>query len=147
MKDLTRRRRHLVSALIVAGTLLIAGPASIGPASAAVHRETRYSEMCRFDWSRGTWQLRQLIKCAARRWKVPGGPDKALSVARCESRFNPKAYNSGGFAGVFQQATYYWPGRARVYGFRDWSVFNGRANIIVSIRMAHREGWAPWACA
>jgi hypothetical protein len=78
---------------------------------------------------------------------VAGGPDKAVAVARCESNLNAKAYNSGGYAGVFQQAVNYWPGRSKTFGFKHWSVFNGRANIIVSIRMAHRYGWSAWGCA
>ncbi len=101
---------------------------------------------CRIDWQQGSQQVKQLIRCAARRWQVPGGPDKAISVARCESRLSPKAYNPGGYAGVYQQSMRYWKGRARDYGFPDWSVYNGRANVIVSIRMAHRYGWGPWGC-
>jgi hypothetical protein len=67
-------------------------------------------------------------------------------MARCESHLNPRAYNSGGYAGLFQQSTRYWPGRADHFGLDDCSVFNGRANIIVSVRMAHASGsWSPWA--
>ena len=69
-----------------------------------------------------------------------------MSVARCESGFRPRAY-SGGNAGVFQQRVVYWRGRARRFGFRGWSVYNGRANVIVSIRMAHTTGWGDWSCA
>ncbi len=61
-------------------------------------------------------------------------------------RFNPKAYGSGD-GGVFQQAIQYWPGRAKEYGFPGWSMYKGRANVIVSIRMAHRNGWGAWSCA
>jgi hypothetical protein len=28
-----------------------------------------------------------------------------------------------------------------------WRFYNGRANVIVSIRMAHRNGWGAWSCA
>ena len=42
-------------------------------------------------------------------------------------------------------STGYWPGRAEQWGQDDRSVFNGRANIIVSVRMAHAAGsWSPW---
>ena len=44
-------------------------------------------------------------------------------------------------AGIYQHLRHYWPGRARVYGFRGWSAFNARANIIVTMRMVHRGGW------
>jgi len=50
-------------------------------------------------------------------------------------------------AGVHQHALKYWADRAETYGFPDWSVYNGRANVIVSIRMAHRHGWGAWSCA
>jgi hypothetical protein len=103
--------------------------------------------ICDYDWRRSTYQLKRMIRCAARRWRVGGGPDKAVSVARCESRFDPDAYNPGGYAGVYQQATRYWRTRAATYGFRDYSVYNGRANVVVSVRMAHREGWGAWSCA
>jgi hypothetical protein len=38
----------------------------------------------------------------------------------------------------------YWPGRAAAYGFPGWSAFNARANIIVTMEMAQRDGWGPW---
>lgn len=102
---------------------------------------------CSIDWRDGKAAVTKLIRCAARHWHVPGGPDTAVSVARCESGLDPEAFNRAGYAGVYQQATRYWKTRARSYGFPDWSVFNGRANVIVSIRMAHRFGWGAWGCA
>ena len=135
------RRRHglLVAALSI--TMLLALP--VAPASAA----NRVKDwLCDYRWRDRTYQVKQLIRCAARRWTVPGGPGEALSVARCESGFDPRAYGSGN-AGVFQQRVVYWRGRARTWGFPGASVYNGRANIIVSIRMAHAGGWDAWACA
>ena len=146
MKVLTYMRRHLLTALMIAALVAAAGLASSATRHTTARTRITY-RICSYDWSKGTWQLRQLVKCAARHWHVAGGPHKAVSVAKCESRLNPKAYNPGGYAGVFQQSTHYWPGRARAYGFRRWSVYNGRANIIVSVRMAHSEGWGPWSCA
>ena len=78
---------------------------------------------------------------------MTGGPDKAIRVARCESHFDPSAYNPAGYLGVFQQARMYWPDRADHYGFDGRSAYNGRANVIVSIRMAHSSGWSAWGCA
>jgi hypothetical protein len=102
--------------------------------------------VCDFDWRAGTWQIKQLIKCAASRWDSPGTPDQAVAVADCESNLNPRAYSSSGYAGLFQQSTRYWQVRADQWGQDDRSVFDGRANIIVSIRMAHASGsWSPWA--
>jgi len=136
-------RRALVAALASASLL--------APATTAVAREAMIVpvRVCDYDWRAGTWHVKQLIRCAARRWDSPGTPGQAISVARCESNLNPRAYNSGGYAGLFQQSTMYWPGRAEQWGQDDRSVFNGRANIIVSVRMAHAAGsWSPWVgCA
>jgi hypothetical protein len=128
----------LVAALAI--SMLFALPS--GPASAG---DRVKDWVCDYRWRDSTHQIKRLIRCAARRWSVPGGPAKALSVARCESNFDPGAYGSGN-AGVFQQAVPYWPGRARAYGFPSVSVYNGRANVIVSIRMAHAGGWGAWSC-
>jgi len=135
-------RRSLFSAAL-AVALLLAAPA--GPGTAAARRSTVAWSLCRIDWRDGAPEVKRLIRCAARKWRVPGGAPKALAVAGCESGFDPNAYGSGN-AGVFQQAVPYWSGRAKEYGFPGWSVYNGRANVIVSIRMAHRSGWGAWTC-
>jgi hypothetical protein len=165
MTTLTRYRRSFAAALMLtllltAAPLISAAGASTGNSSTSSTSTTGSTatttdgttsrmlsrRICDIDWNRSTYQLKRLIRCAARRWDVAGGPDKAVRVARCESRLDPDAYNSGGYAGVYQQATKYWPSRATIYGFRDYSVYNGRANVMVSVRMAHRGGWGPWAC-
>jgi hypothetical protein len=137
----SNRRRHGVLAAALAMTMTFALPA--GPASAA---GSVNDSVCDFRWRDSTYQLKRLIRCAARRWAVPGGPDKAIAVARCESHLDPFAYASGN-AGLFQQAVLYWPSRARTFGFPDAWAYNGRANAIVSIRMAHASGWGAWTCA
>jgi hypothetical protein len=135
------RRRHGVAAAALAISMVFALPQAPVAAGSRVR-----TWVCDFQWRDSTFQLKQLIRCAARRWMVPGGPDKAISVARCESHLDPAAYGSGN-AGLFQQAVVYWPARARGFGFAGASPFNGRANAIVSIRMAHASGWAAWSCA
>ena len=149
MTTLTKVRRSLAAALMLALLLSAAPLLSAGASTTAEAAPARLVDrrICDYDWQRSDYQLKRLIRCAARRWAVRGGPDKAVSVARCESRFDPDAYNPGGYAGVYQQATRYWPSRASTYGFRDYSVYNGRANIMVSVRMAHRTGWDDWSCA
>lgn len=73
---------------------------------------------------------------------------KSMSVAKCESNFNPKAYNPAGpWAGVYQQDTDYWPGRSKKWGHKGESVFNPYANVDVSLKMARAWGWHHWACA
>jgi hypothetical protein len=101
-----------------------------------------------------------LVRCAVRRWSVPGGADKAVSVFRCESSLWSWAHSNGNL-GVAQQRDTYWRGRARSYLRRAWfndrqwhrvltvpgGAYLGRANVLVSIRQAHRGGWGPWSCA
>jgi len=136
------RRSICCAALVVA--LMLSAPAA--PAQAAARKSTVAWSLCRIDWRDGTREVKRLIRCSTRKWRVPGGATKALAVARCESGFDPSAYGSGN-AGVFQQAVQYWPGRAEEYGFPGWSVYKGRANVMVSIKMAHRDGWGAWSCA
>lgn len=111
------------------------------------------------------------IACAVRIWPVAGGLAEALMIAHRESggliwpwarnpdtpsacRIHPVSFGS---CGVFQHLARYWPGRARAWLHHDWfsrwawgrgiSPYNMRANVIVSIRMAHAAGWGPWATA
>ncbi|HWO70052.1 MAG TPA: hypothetical protein VNP94_04780 [Actinomycetota bacterium] len=141
----SKLRRPAAPILIVAAALALWAAAA--PARAH-HRAPRLPlRVCDHEWWEGTWHVKQLIKCAAHRWDVPGGARKALAVAACESGFRPDAYNPAGYAGVFQQAVRYWPTRATHYGFPGRSPFNARANVIVSIRMAAAVGWGPWGCA
>jgi hypothetical protein len=140
MPPTTRWRRGVLVAALALSTLFAL---PVGPASAGTRVK---AWVCDYRWHDSTYQVKQLIRCAAHRWHVPGGADKALSVARCESHFNPEAYGAGN-AGVFQQNLAYWPERAITFGFPGASAYNARANVIVSVRMAHRNGWGPWACA
>ena len=142
MTYLSTLRRHAVAALFIA-VILTVGSASISQAVPEGRRQVS-ARICNFDWHKGTWQVKQLISCAARYWKVPGGAHTALAIADRESHFHPNAYNPSGCAGIFQQMLRYWPGRASAYGFAGWSAFNARANIIVSMRMVARGGWGPW---
>jgi hypothetical protein len=136
--------RRALGAACTTVALLLAGPS--GGASAV---ETVSTRVCDFDWERGPWHIRRLIRCAAAHWDSPGTPADAVAVARCESHLNPRAENPSGYAGLFQQARLFWPGRADRWGQPDRSVFNGRANTIVSIRMAAAAGsWSAWSgCA
>lgn len=133
-------RRALVAALTTTALLV---PGTTGIASATTEVPPR---ICDHDWREGVWHVRQLIRCAAEHWNSPGTPGKAVAVAECESHLRPRAYNPNGYAGVFQQALRYWPHRADNWGQPDRSAFNGRANVIVSIRMAAAMGsWSAWA--
>lgn len=145
MTPRTTKRRRFPAALLLASLLLITPAASLTGAAHAREADVS-SNLCKIDWRRGEWHVKQLIRCAEDRWSVPGGAGMALYVANRESHFNPKAYNDySGASGIYQHLRRYWPGRAHAYGFDGWSAFNARANIMVTIRMVHRMGsWSHW---
>ncbi len=127
--------------------LLVLVPSTARGTTAEPHARTVSKRICDYEWQRSRRQVRLLIECAARHWTSPGGATKALEVARCESGLRPNAHNPAGYAGVYQQAVRYWPERAERWGFPDRSVYNARANVIVSIRMANSAGgWSIWGC-
>lgn len=95
-----------------------------------------------------------LIGCVEHRWSVPGGKRKMVQVGRCESSLRPHANETPGVGGLFQHKYRYWPGRARRFTRARWfggdstpSIFNGRANTIVTARYVRRFGWRAWTCA
>ena len=105
---------------------------------------TSGSYLCPVDWRQSTWHVKKLIRCAADHYEV--STEKALYIAWRESRYRASAYNEEGkAAGIYQHLLKYWPDRAETYGFPDWSAFNGRANVMVTMRMVRRIGWGPWA--
>jgi len=105
----------------------------------------------RLGWS--TIDVKRTIRAAVARWSVPGGYTFALSVARCESGADLLDSSSDGYTGTFQQSTRYWRGRRAAYNPPTWdkplpmAAANPRANVVVSIRMAHGSGWDAWSCA
>ncbi len=92
---------------------------------------------------------RQLIRCAAGLWDVPGGAAVAICIARRESGLIPSARSRDGLnQGLFQQHVDYWNANYRNYAAPSWrlsrNILNGRTNAVVSIRMASEIGWGPW---
>jgi hypothetical protein len=92
---------------------------------------------------------KRLIRCAAERWEVPGGPEKAICIAEAESHLNPRATSEGGeYLGLFQHSAEAWPDRYEAWTRPAWeldeSALSGRTNAIVTIRMVNDGGWGPW---
>lgn len=146
--DLMRRRFPAALFLGTFLTLALAVALTMPLAPSASARETKIpAHVCPYDWRKGEWHVKQLIRCAAERWRVPGGARMALYVAARESHYRPNAYNAySGASGVFQHLSRYWPGRADAYGFGGWSAFNARANIMVTMRMVRSNGdWSDWS--
>lgn len=134
--------------------------AALGASGARV-RVDREAE-CRYGRSDGqpgysTLDVRRVIRCAVGKWSVPGGYDKAVAVASCESGSDLLDHSTDGYTGTFQQSTRYWDGRRAAYNPVGWDkplqhpAWHPRANVVVSIRMAHADGdWSDWsqgACA
>jgi hypothetical protein len=143
-------RRVLAVALVTAIAL---GAIATGPAQARSDFREREIRYARWDgeprWS--TPEVTLAIRTAVRRWPVVGGLVRALAVARCESGSDLLApAEPGGYSGTFQQSERYWDGRHEAYEPRHWrkplpeSAGNPRANVVVSIRMAHANGWGAW---
>jgi hypothetical protein len=140
MTKAIRLRRVLIATLIVTAIMTVFPAQSF---AATGHLSKIPAKVCAINWRKDTRHVKGLVRCAARRFDV--SVDKAVSIAFRESRFHPRAYNRWSCAkGVYQHLCRYWPTRAREYGFRDWSAYNARANIFVTMRMVRRYGWQPW---
>ena len=147
----------VVTLIVVLGAFLVSSAAAAerGPCS-----EDRFDVRPRMGHELVSRKVRGLIRCAEGRWPVSGGSPKAIAVAECESGLWPWAHGNGNL-GIFQQREPYWVGRARTFLERSWwtehqwerilrvpqGAYLARANVLVSIRMAHRGGWGPWSCA
>ena len=71
--------------------------------------------------------------------------DKAVLVARCESNYDPAAYNpSGPFGGLYQHSLAYWDDRAASAGWAGASVYGADANTAVTAWLLARDGWGHW---
>lgn len=114
--------------------------------------QERFLRITPKEWSPSI--VRGLIRCVVARWPVAGGAPKAIAVFSCESSLFPWA-SSNGNLGIGQLR--FWPDRvhrylrARWFNAAQWSriravpngAFLARANVIVSVRLAH-SGWGPW---
>lgn len=93
--------------------------------------------------------VKAIIWCAVAFYGiVPGGVQRAVSIAWRESRFNPTAVSSTGCVGVYQycDSTWQhlidsWPVMNELYGVNRYSA---RGNVMRAIRSAHETGWEPW---
>lgn len=141
-----RRGAMFAAFVVIALGTVAASPGGARPEGWR-HDEVRFATSDgRFGWS--TIDVRRTIASAVRRWPVPGGLAMALSVARCESGTDLLDYSTDGYTGTYQQATRYWSGRRAAYNPPAWdkplpmAASNPRANVVVSIRMAHANGWS-----
>lgn len=92
----------------------------------------------------------RIITCAAERWPVQGGAEKAICIADRESGLIPTAQSpTGMYLGLFQHSAEAWGDRYLEWTRPTWELkpnaLNGRTNAIVTMRMANASGWGPWA--
>jgi hypothetical protein len=137
--------------VLIAGVLLGATPASAThPGPCNFHRLE--SESIKH-------LAKRKIVCAVERWgPVPGGPARAICIAKRESGLDPSATSepTGRYRGLFQHDRSFWAWRYDTYTMPAWELshraLNGRTNAIITIRMVvHEEtwrgaGWLPKEC-
>ena len=137
--------------VLVAGTILLGAGAPNATADGWRQDECRFQSLHQATWT--AREERLTAKCAIDHWSVPGGYAKLYSVGDCESGWNRFANNAGRYLGLFQHSESYWQDRVNAYEPTAWEKglserwTNSRTQIIVTARMAHRDGWGPWRCA
>jgi hypothetical protein len=148
------RRIRVIAAAVTVGALALSLLA-VTPATASPLRTAAPSVAGPCALARGVGEAIQdfsirVITCAADRWPVEGGAEKAICIARRESGLIPTASSpTGMYVGLFQHSAADWPRRYAEWTKPVWQLkenpYNGRTNAIVTIRMANAEGWGPWA--
>jgi hypothetical protein len=97
-------------------------------------------------------EIVRMIGCAVDRYGGDAGQTEA--VGRCESGLNEHAVSaSGTYRGVFQYGPL-WNSAADRYWRPRWggrhlnipSVFNARAQVMVTVRYVRANGWSAWSC-
>lgn len=128
---------------------------SVNPINNPVPQEKTVAPVVAVDSVEG------IVRAAARKYGI--SEDYFVSVAKCESTYNPgnvnygywedqygKAMGLGGVkyhpSGLFQHLTNYWPARATKYGYPGASVFNAEANANVTAAMFAEGHQRLWEC-
>ena len=128
-------------ALLLTACSLIVPVASANGRSPRSSRHSRVPpKVCPIDWRKGTWHVKQLIRCAADHWSVPGGARKALYDREPRVALPPACVQ------LVQRRDRHLPAPVAGTGpavptrtaSSGWSAFNARANIIVTMRMVKR---------
>lgn len=101
------------------------------------------------QYSGNIGNIQQIIIDAANKYGI--NPNYFLSIAKCESGFNPTAenknyYENGHPSGLFQHLSGYWPARAAAHGHPGASVFDPIANANVTASMWATGSSYLWEC-
>jgi hypothetical protein len=147
-------RIRVIAATVGGGALALsmfaAGPAVASPFRSATTRVSGPCALAREDGEAIQEFSIRLITCAADRWPVDGGAEKAICIAERESGLIPTASSQTGmYVGLFQHSAADWPRRYDEWTQPIWQLkdnpYNGRTNAIVTMRMANAKGWGAWA--
>lgn len=96
-------------------------------------------------YSGGGGDIPSIIVAAANRWGASA--DQLLRVARCESGYNPNAYNaSSGASGLFQFLASTWAANSVRAGYGGYSVFDPVANANTAAMMFANGQAGQWVC-
>ena len=137
-----RGSARLLAPVAASAVLALSLPAS------AHHREGP-CDVHRRDDETVQQHSKRVIRCAVKRWSVPGGAEKAICIADAESELNPEARSADGvYLGLFQHPAKEWPDRYREWTRESWELdetaLSGRTNAIVTARIVNAEGWGAW---
>jgi hypothetical protein len=89
-------------------------------------------------WHAQPRTVEQMIRA---RWAGTGHADRAVRIARCESKLNPRAQNSRSTAyGLFQFLNSTW----RSTGIAKTS--DPQLQVEAAFRLWQQRGWQPWVC-
>lgn len=95
--------------------------------------------------SYGSGTIQEIITAAAAKWGAD--PQQLLRVARCESGFNPNAYNpSSGASGLFQFLPSTWAANSVRAGYGGASAFDPVANANTAAMMFRNGQAGQWVC-
>jgi hypothetical protein len=150
------RRIRVIAAATVGGalalSLLVSAPAVASPLQRSAPSVPGPCALVRTDGEVVQDFSIRLITCAAARWPVEGGAEKAICIADRESGLIPTASSQTGmYVGLFQHSAADWPRRFEEWSRPIWQLkenpYNGRTAAIVTMRIANSEGWAAWAGA
>lgn len=82
------------------------------------------------------------IRCVARAYGMAPAP--FLAVAKCESGGNPANDTNPLYKGLFQYDPGTWANASVLYGHKGASIFDGYAQINVTVQSVRGGGWGPW---
>lgn len=82
------------------------------------------------------------------RYFAPGHVAEALTVIRCESRYDPNAANPRSSArGLFQHLEVYWSERSTKAGWEGADIYDPEANVAVAAWLSNGgSSWIHWVC-